>query len=495
MSRSLAALLALSLLVAAPATRAQTIAPDKPLTLEDAIALAVRKNFNLQIQSNTLQRQQESLEIAQSIFDPTIGASFSRSYNKTAARTSLLEGTANDHTSFGLSAAQLLPWTNGTLTLNTSPNLARSATNNPNDLFNPSYTFGVGAALRQPLLRNFGRDAAQANILSTRIGLGIAFLNYRNQVLSLISQTENAYFDLVTARETLRIRQMSLETSNRFFEETKTRQATGVATPLDVLNAEVQVSTNRRNVIQAEQTIRNAEENLLNLINVPEFDTRPGPVKFDAYTDGTPTFATSYRTARAAYPAALTETETLKQLQIALDNAKRNLRPQLDLFAGAGYAARTSREGYSDVVGNLIPEHGRNWNIGLSYSVPWGQRADKARYRQAQLDLNSQKLRIDQVEQQLIVQVRQAVRAIETQIAVVDAATRTTELSERQYEQQKARYDAGLATAFVVLQAQDALENNRFAELSAKLQLRRAVTQLRQLEGASIDRYRIKLPQ
>lgn len=495
MSRISAALLALSLLVAAPATQAQTIAPDKPLSLEDAIALAVKKNFNLQIQSNTLQRQQESLEIAKSIFDPTIGASFSKSYNKTAARTSLLDGTASDSTSYGLSGSQLLPWTNGTLTVNTSPNLSRSASNNTNDIFNPAYSFGLGATLRQPLLRNFGSDAAHSNILSTKIGVGIAFLTYRNQVLNLISQTENAYFDLVTARETLRIRQMSLETSNRFFEETKTRRTSGVAIDLDVLNAEVQVSTNRRNVIQAEQAIRNAEENLLNLINVPEFDTRPGPVKFDAYTDGTPVFAVSYKVARDAYPATLTETETLKQLQIAVDNSKRNLKPQLDLTLSGGYTARASRESYADAIGNLIPEHGRNWGVGLSYSMPWGQRADKARYRQAQLDVNSQKLRIEQVEQSLIVSVRQAVRAIETQIAVVDAAARATELSEKQYEQQKDRYNAGLATAFVVLQAQDALENARFAELTAKLQLRRAAIQLRQLEGTSIERYRIKLPQ
>lgn len=495
MSRSsVCALLAACLFAASPAVRAQTIAPDKPLSLEDAIALAVKKNFNLQIQTNSLQRQQEQLEIAKSVLDPTIGATFNKSYTKQAARTSLLDGTANDNTSFGVNASQLLPWTNGTVTLSTSPNLGRSATNNPNDLFNPSYAFGVGATVRQPLLRNFGSIVVRSNIENTKIGIGIAYINYRNTVLNLISQTENAYFDLVTARETLRIRQMSLETSQRFFEETKTRRTTGVATDLDVLNAEVQVSTNRRNVIQGEQTIRNAEENLLNLINVPEFDTRPGPVKFDLYTDGTPNFTVSYKIARDAYPATLTETETMKQLQIALDNAKRNLKPTLDLTAGAGYTARTSRESYWDAIGNLPHEHGRSWNVGLSYSMPWGQRADKARYRQAQIDINSQKLRIEQVEQQLIVSVRQAVRAIETQIAVVEAATRTTELSERQYEQQKARFDAGLATAFLVLQAQDTLENNRFAELTAKLQLRRSATQLRQLEGSSLERYRVVLP-
>lgn len=493
MSRSSAcALLAFSLLVGSPTMRAQTISPDKPLTLEDAIGLAVKKNFNLQIQANSVESARESLLIAQAGFDPTIGGTFSRSFSESANTTSRLEGTTSDNTSFRASLDQPLIWTNGSLSLQT--NLSRAATNNPNTFLNPNFNNNISLSLSQPLLRNAGPTAARANIESNKIGLSIAYISYKSQILNLISQVETAYFNLVNARETLRIRQMSLETSERFFEETKTRRTTGVAIDLDVLNAEVQVSTNRRNVIQAEDSIRNAEETLLNLINVPEFDTRPGPVKFDPYTEGTPSFAVSYKLARDYYPDTLSAEETLKQMMITLDTLQRNQRPNLNLNAALGYAARSTTESYWDAISNLPHDHGNNWTLGLNYSMPWGRRADKARYRQQQISVNSQKLRIEQLQQQLVVSVRQAVRSIETQIAVVDAASRTTELSSRQYEQQKTRYDAGLATAFVVLQAQDALENARFAELGAKLQLRRAATELRRLEGTAIERYRIKLP-
>ena len=72
---------------------------------------------------------------------------------------------------------------------------------------------------------------------------------------------------------------------------------------------------------------------------------------------------------------------------------------------------------------------------------------------------------------------------------------KATELSARQYDLQKARFDAGLSTSRLVLQAQDDLENARFQELSAKLALRRALSELHRLEGSSIDRFRVQLPQ
>ena len=499
MPRSTAcALLVLSLTAFAATSRAQTapvIAPDRPLTLEDAIALAVRKNFNLQLQSNNLEQQKDELQIARAIFDPTITAGFTRSGSESANTSTRLEGTKNDSTSFRAGIEQRLPWTNGVLSLNSSPALTREATNNQFSTLNPAYNAGVIAALNQPLLRNAGKRAAQYNLERIRVGLGLAFITYKNQVLNLIRDTENAYYNLVNARETLRIRNLTLETQTRFFEENGTRRSTGVATDLDVLNAEVGVANARRGVIQAEQGVRNAEEDLLNLINVPEFDTRPGPVKFEDFTDARPTVAASYKLARDYYPSTLTAAEQLKQIQLDLEQARRNLKPTLNLNASYGFRARSTDEGYWDVLQNIPNDHGTNWQLGLSYSMPWGRRSDKANYRQALLEVNSQKLRIEQAEQQLSVLVRQAVRAVEFNLAAVEIAAKATELSVRQYEQQKARFDAGLATAFLVLQAQDALENARFQELGAKIALRRAAVELRRLEGTSIERYRIQLPQ
>jgi outer membrane protein len=473
---------------------------EKPFSLEEAIALAVKKNFDLQIQAFAVENAKDTVVIAQSAFDPTLTAQGRRSVSQAASITNRLddiagvsrEGPRSDSTTVSVGASELLAPTNGRVSVAT--NISRTASNT-NSLVNPNFGHGVSASIAQPLGRDFGRKAATAAIDRARLGVGIASIQYKSRVLSIINDTETAYYNLVAQRETLRIRQLTFEYNQKLFEENQARRATGVATDLDVLSAEVGVANSRSAIIQSEQGIRDAEDRLLNLINVPSFDVRVGPVAFDEYKGGAPNFATSYKLAREYYPDTLSTEETIKQLQIDLETARRNLRPDLDLSASLGYTARATNAGYEQAIANLPNDHGNNWSLQLNYSLPWGQHADKARLRQAQNQLTSRKYTLEQQEQSLMVNVRSAVRAVETNLATVEMRTKGTELALRQYEQQKARFDAGLSTSRQVLLTQDDLETARFNELSARLQLRRAAAELHRLEGTSLQKYGVQLPQ
>jgi outer membrane protein TolC len=484
----------------APAATSTPAATEKPFTLEDAIALAMRKNFDLQVQSYTVANAKDTIAIQDAAFDPTISATARRSLNQQASTTSRLDGTLllregprSDNTVMSVGASlPKLPATNGSVSV--TANVQRAATNSQNALVNPSFTSGVSANLNQPLLNGAGRHMATAALSRAKLGLNIANINYKSRVLSVIADTENAFFNLVAAREALRIRQFTLQSNQRLLDENQARRTTGVATDLDVLSADYGVANARRGLVQAEQTVRDAEDRLLNLINVPEFDQRVGPVAFSDYKEGVPSFAVSYKRAREYYPETLSTEQAIKQLELDLETARRNQQPDLNLTASLGYGGLATSEGYSQAISNLPQEHGNNWALGLNYSMPWGRHADKARYRTAQSNLTSRKLQLEQLEQTLLVNVRTAVRAVESNITTAEIASKATELAVRQYEQQKARYDAGLSTSRLVLLAQDDVENARFQELSARLSLRRAVTELRRLEGTSIDYFKVMLP-
>src|SRR5207248_2833669 len=99
------------------------------------------------------------------------------------------------------------------------------------------------------------------------------------------------------------------------------------------------------------------------------------------YKGGPPNFAESYKRARDFYPDTLSADETLKQLQITLDVARRNQLPLLNVDAGLGYTAKPVNTGYGDAISNLPHDHGNNWSIGLTYAMPWGRRAEQAQYR------------------------------------------------------------------------------------------------------------------
>ncbi|MSU23964.1 MAG: TolC family protein [Opitutus sp.] len=478
------------------ALRAQALVPGAPLTLEECIARAMKKNFDLQIQGYSTDIAKENLNIAKSDFEPTLTASANRGLNQAASTTSTLDGTAlvgprADSTSATVGISQRLPQTGATLGLST--NLSRSATNSRFSTLNPAYASGVTATVSQPLLKGAGRAVVTANIESNKIGVSIAVLNYRSRVLTVIRDTETAYHNLVSARETLRIRQLSLELAQRLFDENQARRNTGVATDLDVLTAEVGVANARRAVIQAEQTVRNNEDNLLALSTPDNFDTRPGPVTFPDYNESPPDFASSYKLVRDNYPDYLSTASVIRQLEISLATAKQNKLPTLNLNGSLGY--NNTDHSYGDAISNLPDHHGNNWGLGLVYTMPWGMKADLARFRSSTASLSSQKTRLRQLEQTLLVQVRADVRAVETNLASVSIAAQATKLSEKQYEQQKARFDAGLSTSRLVLQAQDDLEAARVNELTTKVALRNAVAELHRLDGTSLQRFRIALPE
>lgn len=499
MSRPLVcALFVLSLTTSAALAQAPAAA-GAAFSLEEAIARALQKNFDLQVQTYTVANAKETVAIQEAAFDPTVTATIRRNLSQSASTTSALDGTTaqgprNDGTTMSVGAAlPRIPQTNGSLSVTT--NVARSATNSRNALVNPSYTHGVSANLNQPLLANAGRHAATAALERAKLGFNIANINYKSRVLSVIADTENAYYNLVAARETLRIRQLTFQYNQKLLEENQARRTTGVATDLDVLSAEVGVANARRGIIQAGQSVRDAEDRLLNLINLPNFDEPIGPVAFSEYREGPPSFAASYKRAREFYPETLSTESAIKQLQIDLETARRNQLPDLTLTASLGYTARATSAGFQQAIANLPNDHGNNWSIGLNYSTPWGMHADKARFRSAQSSLASRKLQLEQLEQTLLVNVRTAVRAVETGLAAVEIAAKATELAARQYEQQKARYDAGLSTSRLVLLAQDDVENARFQELSARVALRRSVAELHRLEGTSLERFAVKLPE
>jgi len=482
---------------AMPAAPSPVIAPDRPLSLDDAVAIALRNNFGLQLQAYSVQLAKESVNAARGSFDPTLTASATRAVSQAATATSRLDGTTvegprSDTTTYSIGASERLAPTNGTLSLST--NTSRSATNSANALLNPAFGDGVSARLTQPLLQNAGRTAATANLEVAKLGVTIANINYKSNVLSTIASVENAYYNLVAARETLRIRNLTVDYNVRLLEENQARRNTGVATDLDVLAADVQLANARRGVVQAEQGVHDAEDALLNLINTPTLDVRPGPVAFEDYKEGAPNFAQSYKLARDYYPDTLSQADTIKQLEIRLASARRNVLPNLNLDAALGYTARQTSQSYAQAISNLPNDHGNTWSLGLSYSMPWGRRTDKSNLRAAQLNLDSAKVRLDQLESQLLLNVRTAVRAVEANLAAVEIAAKATLLAERQYEQQKARYDAGLITSRALLQFQDDLESRRFDELSAKLALRRALAELHRLEGTSLQRFGVQLP-
>lgn len=456
------------------------------LTLEECVARALKQNFDLQIQTYDTANAKEALTISQSGFDPTFTASTSKSVSQADVAATTLVGTRSELNDTRVGVSQKV--VTGA-TVNLSGSLDRSETNNTFSTLNPAYTADVALSVKQPLLKNAGITTNRAAINRAELGVTRANLAYQSSLLQVVRDTENAYYYLVFAREQLKVRNSSLALAARLYEENQTRKATGVATDLDVLLAEVGVANARRNVIDAIKAVSDRQDDLLNLIGQFEFNRTLGEVSLPAGEVTVPEFDKSFALAREQQPDYLSTRASIKQLELDVSSARNAALPSLDLGGSVGYNAKDRTS--SRALERLPNGDGYAWQVDLSLSVPWGMRSDKAQYRTAKNNLMREQARLQQLEQNLIVQVRAAVRAVETNRESVTISTMATSLSEKQYELEKARFDAGLSTSRLVLEAQDALELARVNELQSRVNLRTALAELHRLEGSSLGRYGI----
>ena len=489
----------LATLLSGPCAPAQdsnpTPAPSKPaaeapteLTLEACIARALEKNFDLEIGRYNPQIAKDNIEVVNAGYETQLtvtGTHGKSSYDATSYSTE--RTLTNSDLRAGISQRLYSGTTvSASSKLDRADSSALAATT-----LNPAYNADLTLAVRQSLLSGFGTDVNKASLQRAEIGLKRANLDFKGQVLVVIESTEDAYFILAAAREQLAVRNFSLSLANKLYDEAKTRRDTGVATDLDVLSADVGVANARRGVVLAEQTVQDRQDALQALIGQFELNTPVGTVRFYESIKSIPNFASSYEMAKANQPEFLSAMAAIEQYKLDLKITKDATKPDLTVGAAVGLNGQNKN---FDAFGDAFNGQNQSWQVDFAFTYPWGQPSDKARYRQSLSTLSREQARLRQLEQNIEVQVRAAVRSVETNLESVKIAGLASELSAKQYELEKARFDAGLSTSRRVLEAQSDLETNRVNELLAKVTLHTAVAALHRLEGSSLQRYGVNLP-
>ncbi len=475
---------------------AAPVAPAAPsgasLTLEECVQRALQHGFDIEIQRYNPSMAKDSVDIARGGFDPTISLNGMQSHSNTGPVEGGL-GIKNDARNASLSVNELLQ--TGT-TVNVSTELSRSATNpySPlvNGFYNPIYNSDLTVTVTQPLLRGAGTAVTTAALNRAKIGLTRAGFDFRAQVLNIVQQTETDYYNLVYAREQLRVYLVSLDLANQLLEEAQAKKTVGTATDVDVLQAQVGVANARSNVISAEKSVKDTADALLALVGRFELDTALGATRFEDFNGQLPLVESSYQLALHHQPDYISAQMQLDQMRLDLAVAKNALQPTVNLDGVVGFNGL--RGSSSDAFNSMANRDNNSWQVDLTVTYPWGRVSDKARYRQSLSTLNQQTLTVRQLEQSILVQVRSAVGAVATNAEKVKIAALAAEFSAREYDLENARFSAGLVTSRDVLQTQSDLENARVAELQSRITLQNSISALHRLEGSSLERYHITLP-
>ncbi len=462
--------------------------PVAPLTLQECVDRALNKNFDLKIQRFSTQNARDAVIVADAGYDPALilgaGAAGTKNANVSPVQTT-------EQTSSQFSVTQKIV-TGAAVTVSTALDRNQKNPFTAPPLYNPVYNSDVTLSITQPLLKGAGITLNRSAIARAKLGITRANLNFKSVVLNVVRNVEGAYYNLAFAREQRAVYDFSLGVAQKLLDENKARRQAGVATDLDVLQAEVGVANARRSLLLAGQTVRDDEDALLQLIGQFEFVNTPGTVRLNDDPFPSVSFDHSYALALANQPDYAANKVLVEQLEIDAFTAKNSRLPSLDLGGAIGYTSQDSTS-YSNATSSAFSGDAYNWQVNLTLSFPWGLRAERANYRQAMSNLHQEETSLRQLDQNILVQVRSAVRAVETNKESLAISALATRLSEKQFDFEKARYEAGLSTFRFVQQSQSDLDAARVNELQARVNLRLSLADLARLEASSLENYKITL--
>ena len=468
------------------------------LSLKDAIAIALANNVDLQVVVASSEAGRYGILQAQGIFDPLLAAN-GKINDQNQPQASTVIGSQSRTTDFNTSISQLVP-IGGTFTLGW--NNEKQTTNSEFATVNPGYVSSVFASYTQPLLRNFGISSTTRLIHIAQNTLAADDQSFLVSLQSGITTIEQAYWNLVYARQNLDVKIEAKKLAEELYRITKIKIDVGSQAPIDIVQTEAGVAQSELDIITARQAVGDAEDQLKRQLNfaafgrwtdhiIPTDEVRVEPVEINVQ-DGVTQALTNRPEVRSQLFGA-------SSAQINYDFSKKLTLPQLDFVGSYGYAGlggdilvrdpitgqitQVIPGGYSDALGQISDRTFRSWSIGLNFSIPIFNRAARGAAEEARWSLDASLRGLEQTRQNVTVSVRGAGRAVETARESIAASIKNRELAEENLDAEKKKYDNGLVTSFEVLQIQTALSTARTAELQALTQYRNALASYHQAIG------------
>ncbi|MCP2520598.1 TolC family protein [Candidatus Aminicenantes bacterium AC-708-M15] len=482
------------------------------LSLQDCIAYAIENNLDLAVQIYNPELADIEVAQAKEIFMPQ----FSLGYNLRRTNqpsTWWLEGAKpveTDTDTYSFTVTHKLP-TGGNYTLTLS-GYAEDTTRAFQSV-NPYYSSILRIDFTQPLLKDFGLNISRRQILIAQNNYQKSLKQLRATLIDLVYQIEEAYWNYVYSIENLKVRQKALEWARQLLEKTRREVEVGAKAPIEILSAEAEVASREADILQAEANVKNAEDLLKKLINLPNLGWDYKIVPVDK-----PTFERKEITLDEAIRIAFEKRPELEQVKIDIESrdidfkyAKNQLLPSLNLVASfwspglsgdrliylnnnpfTGVIVDKIKGGRNEAVNEAFKLKYKNWSVRLDLNIPLSNLISRANFVKAKIALEQAQLQLKNLEQSIYLEVRNALREVETNRKKVEAYRKSRELAEKKLEAEEKKLSVGLSTNFQVLQYQRDLANQLSLELRAIIDYNLSLAKLQRVLGTILDEKNIK---
>ena len=478
------------------------------ITLSDVIRLMLANNLNISVDRLPPQITQFLIDTYFRPFDPTLHISANGQHSTTQSTSqlngapSLVQLTQSYNVGFGQ-------------TLMTGTSYAvdfimnRSSTNNAFALYNPSWVGQVRYSISQHLLQNWGRLPSDHLIRIAQNNHRISANQFDQQMMDLVVQAQNAYWDYVFSLEDIKVKKQSVDLAQKTLDNSRQEVEVGVLAPLDVVRAEAQVATMQDALVVSTYTSQQDEDTLKKIIT-NRLDpgillAKLSPVEALRLPD-----VADVMPVTEAIQIALENRPELRQTQLVLQNAaidvdftKNQILPVLDVNAtyaqnGLGGVQRLRSTlggntvvgivpgGLGDAFGQLFAFGYNTYSFGFNLQIPLSNKAERADHDRAIGAKVMATSQIDAVVQQIALEVRNAMNQVEMNRAHIESAQKAREFAQQTLDAEQQKYDLGVSTLFFVLQDQTNLAIAQTNEIQAMVNYTKALVGLDRAMGQTL---------
>lgn len=460
------------------------------LSLESALETALANDLGLKLEEVAAEVASFTFAGSWGRFDPVFRAA--GSYSNSEVQQFVFAGGGFQTISFDAETRSLSTGIDYPLT--TGGTLTAALDYSRTDGFNAPLPVrsALELAFNQPLLRGRGENYSTSLQRENQLRYLRQVERVRQIRQTLQRNVSDAYWDVVSALEQLRVADETLALGREQLDQNRRRLAAGVGTEVEVLQADTNVAQRVEQQLLRQVTVKNAEDRLKGLMNpgkTPQNWVRDLRLTSELPVDE-PSLAGDWN---ASVAVALARRSELKQQALEIEATEQGIlraaserRPALDFSLSARSAAQSQDEGDSvdAVFGWDLP----TTTVALSFSTPIGNRTALNAERAARANTRAARLEYDRLESLIVEEVRVAERNSRYQIQAVRAAAASCELARRQLAAEQARYREGLSTNFQVLEFQQQLAESLYSYTLARANLVKAMTALAFAEGVLGER-------
>ena len=509
------------------------MAEQRSLTINQALELALTNNKDIEVTRKNIRIAEFDLKAARGVYEPRFsGQTY---YEKaTVPNISFFSPTITKVTNdsiVGNGGLQAYLPGFGTV-FNASVNNQNVSTTNPISIISPQLSSNFTASITQPLFRGRSFDLNRRTIEVAKRNLTLSDVQFRQRTIEIVANVQRAYWDLTYALRNLQVQRDAVRDARAQLEHNRRLVQEGQLAPIDVVAAETQVANFEQAVYDALNTVNQAENALKNLLapnrNDAIWNVAITPVESVELSVPTTNLPEAIDLAMQNRPE-LQVNRVQKDINAVDQRYYRELKkPQIDLVAsytsaGVGgslnsnftnpllrpcnpaspdyqtclqqqQAAAVNQQlllqnvggsgtAFTDILSNKYP----TYRAGVQFNLPiFGDKTARAQYGRSVVEGERLDDQRQQLEQNIQVDVRDALQTVRTAEARLRAAAISRENSERQYESERRKLDEGQSDIYRVLDRQTQLSTARSTELRARTELNKAIADLQRATGNTL---------